>query len=96
MNELFRLAMPHSDRVDIVESPLLVEEREILPLLTLLDDPDERIAQPVLARLRSYGPSVIDSLLAFEDYTFDPLAKARSQALVRELNEEVLANEFIR
>jgi len=75
-----------------VEAP--VEDRELLPLLSLLDDPDQRIGETVMDRLRGKGEGVLWSLLDFVDRADDELAAERASIIVRELNEERLAKEF--
>ncbi len=67
---------------------------ELQPLFSLLDDPDVRISEAVIERLRSKGDVILNHLLDFVDRTDDELAGDRASTLVRELNEERLAKEF--
>ncbi len=75
-----------------VDAPTL--DRELQPLFSLLDDPDTRISETVIERLRSKGDAILGELLDFVDLTDDELAGDRASMLVRELNEERLAKEF--
>src|SRR2546421_5269851 len=67
---------------------------EFLSLVSLLDDPDVRIANAVEDRLRARGVSMLHPLLEFIDLSSDELAKTRATIIAREFNEKVLLEEF--
>ncbi len=67
---------------------------EFLSLVSLLDDPDVRIATAVEERLRQRGTSMLHPLLEFIDLSADDLAKGRATVIAREFNEKVLIDEF--
>ncbi|MEP7235237.1 MAG: transglutaminase-like domain-containing protein [Ignavibacteriota bacterium] len=67
---------------------------EFNSLLSLLDDPDDRIASAVEERLRQRGPLVLNPLLDFIDLSADDLAKRRATVLAKEFNETILLDEF--
>src|SRR4051812_28517376 len=69
-------------------------DSEFLSLVSLLDDPDSRIAVAVENRLRMRGASVLEPLLEFIDLSSDELAKHRATALAREFNEKLLLDGF--
>ncbi len=68
---------------------------EFLSLVSLLDDPDVRVASAVEARLRQRGASILHPLLDFIDISSDHLAKRRATTIAREFNEKILIEEFI-
>jgi len=67
---------------------------EFLSLVSLLDDPDTRVASAVEDRLRERGASILHPLLEFIDLSADDLAKRRAIVLAREFNEKMLIEEF--
>ncbi|MDP4219704.1 MAG: transglutaminase-like domain-containing protein [Bacteroidota bacterium] len=67
---------------------------EFLSLVSLLDDPDVRIATAVEDRLRARGSSMLHPLLEFIDLSGDELAKQRATTIALEFNESVLIEEF--
>jgi regulator of sirC expression with transglutaminase-like and TPR domain len=71
-------------------------DSEFLSLITLLDDPDTRIASAVEERLRFRGASILGPLLEFIDVSGDDLAKVRATALAKEFNEKILIEGFSR
>ena len=79
--------------VDVQTSECIVDP-ELQSLLSLLDDPDVRIGEAVLERLRKKGSGILDVLLDFVETSPDDLAKFRAFSIVRECNEERLAKEF--
>jgi regulator of sirC expression with transglutaminase-like and TPR domain len=76
------------------KSEAAVMDRELNSLLSLLDDPDIRVATAVTERLRSRGNGVLYPLLDFIDLSPDELARSRAELIVREFNEETLTTEF--
>lgn len=70
------------------------KDTELRSLLSLLDDPDHRVASAVTDRLRLRGQAVLNPLLDFIDFAPDPLARERAETLAREFNEEILLAEF--
>jgi len=70
------------------------DERELASLLKLLDDPDHRVSEAVLVRLRSKGAPILPRLMEFVEEAADPLAVERTFSLIQEINEEHLAGEF--
>ena len=76
-------------------SPKLSNTKEFNSLLSLLDDPDVRVAEAVVDRLRSMGSVVFDPLLDFLLHTSDELAQFRASSVIRKLNEDRLAKEFV-
>jgi regulator of sirC expression with transglutaminase-like and TPR domain len=75
-------------------SPKAEADPEITSLLALLDDPDSEVAGVVEARLRSHGTCLLYPLAEFAKTSCDSVARERAYSLVRELNEEVLIDEF--
>jgi regulator of sirC expression with transglutaminase-like and TPR domain len=69
-------------------------DSEFNSLVSLLDDPDSRIASAVENRLRIRGASILEPLLEFIDLSPDELAKKRASALAREFNETLLISGF--
>ena len=80
------------------EYPQLIQstdaEREFLSLVSLLDDPDVRVASAVEERLRAKGTAILNPLLEFIDLSADDLAKRRATVIAREFNEKILLEEF--
>lgn len=70
------------------------QDRELHSLISLLDDPDSRVASAVEARLRAKGNFVIEPLTSFLNSSDDGLAICRATGIIRDLNEEGLATEF--
>ena len=75
-------------------SPQSETNPEIASLLTLLDDPDAEIAGVVQARLRTHGTLIVSPLIEFAKKCCDTVARERAYSLAKELNEEVLIEEF--
>src|SRR6185436_11468682 len=69
-------------------------DSEFLSLVSLLDDPDTRIATAVEERLRFRGTSILEPLLEFIDLSADDLAKHRAQIIAKDFNEKVLIEGF--
>jgi regulator of sirC expression with transglutaminase-like and TPR domain len=69
-------------------------DAELRSLFSLLDDPDERIAEAVTDRIRSRGIGALAPLAAFLERTSDPLALSRAKRISLEFNTDVLASEF--
>lgn len=67
---------------------------EFLSLVSLLDDPDDRVATAVEERLRTRGFSMLHPLLEFIDLSHDELAKRRASVIAHEFNEQMLIEEF--
>ena len=80
------------------EFPHLIQsgkaDGEFLSLVSLLDDPDVRVASAVEERLRQRGASILHPLLEFIDLSPDDLARRRATVLAREFNEKILIEEF--
>ena len=80
------------------EIPRLIQstgaDGEFYSLVSLLDDPDVRVASAVEERLRERGTSMLHPLLEFIDLSADDLAKRRAITLANEFNEKVLLDEF--
>lgn len=72
----------------------LQEERELTSLFALLDDPDPRVAEAVLMRLRTKGERVLPRLLDYRFDAKDDLANERLELIVQEINVERLVREF--
>jgi regulator of sirC expression with transglutaminase-like and TPR domain len=67
---------------------------EFLSLVSMLDDPDIRVAAAVEKRLRARGDSMLHPLLDFIDLSADDLAKRRATVIAHEINEKMLLEEF--
>src|ERR1035441_629852 len=77
-----------------VSSTFAEPDSELRSLFSLLDDPDERIGEAVIERIRNRGGVAIAPLAAFIDRTSDPLALARAKRISLEFNTDILAGEF--
>jgi len=77
-----------------VIKPEIQADGEFLSLVSLLDDPDIRIATAVEQRLRARGDSMLHPLLDFIDHPGDDLAKRRASVIANEINEKMLLEEF--
>ena len=80
-------------------SPTLIKsgslaDGEFLSLVSLLDDPDIRVAAAVEERLRARGDSMLYPLLDFIDLSADDLAKQRATVIAQEINEKMLLEQF--
>lgn len=67
---------------------------EFLSLVSLLDDPDTRVATAVEERLRIRGESMLHPLLDFIARSDDELARSRATVIAKEFNEAMLLKEF--
>src|SRR5690242_10790381 len=85
-------APDHSMQNELLSTQIAVDS-ELRSLFALIDDPDIRVAEAVEERLRSRGISVTVPLLEFAQ-TVSGLARERALRIGRELNVEVLADEF--
>ncbi len=76
--------------------PAISEEpdAELRSLFALLDDPDERIAQAVIERLKQRGSIAIRPLATFAEQAIDPLARERAKRIAEESNIAILTREF--
>ena len=70
------------------------QDDEFLSLVSLLDDPDVRVASAVEHRLRARGESMLHPLLDFIDISADDLAKSRATVIAQEINEKMLVEGF--
>src|SRR5436305_1882104 len=61
-------------------------DRELASLFSLLDDPDPRISEPVIERIRKRGQDVILPLQSFLAVTTDTLARTRAEQISAEFN----------
>src|SRR4051812_20289351 len=77
-----------------IQTPNASADGEFLSLVSLLDDPDVRVASAVEERLRARGASILHPLLEFIDLSADELAKRRATILAKEFNEKILLEEF--
>ena len=69
-------------------------DSEFLSLVSLLDDPDSRIAVAVEERLRTKGTAIFKPLLEFISHSNDELATTRAWAIAKDFNETILLSEF--
>jgi hypothetical protein len=67
--------------------------KEILALLTLLDDPDETIYNEVKHRFVVLGPPVLPHLETAWENSFDVLMQRRIEAIIQSIQEEVILLE---
>jgi len=65
--------------------------KEILALLTLLDDPDETIYNEVKHRFVVLGPPVLPHLETAWENSFDVLMQRRIEAIIQSIQEEVIS-----
>jgi regulator of sirC expression with transglutaminase-like and TPR domain len=68
-------------------------DSELRSLFTLIDDPDQRVAEAVEERLRTRGKSVMMPLFDFAN-TSTGLARERAFAIATEFHVDLLAEEF--
>lgn len=68
-------------------------DSELRSLFSLIDDPDSRVAEAVEERLRTRGASIMMPLFAFANAS-SGLARERAVRIGRELNVEILAEEY--
>src|SRR5437879_976018 len=69
-------------------------DSEFRSLVSLLDDPDSRIATVVEERLRLRGTAILEPLLEFIDISSDELARRRAQAIAKDFTDSVLIEGF--
>src|SRR5882757_8865815 len=69
-------------------------DSEFLSLVSLLDDPDSRVATAVEERLRFRGTTILQPLLEFIDISADELAKKRATVIAKDFNEKLLIEGF--
>ncbi|HYM20906.1 MAG TPA: transglutaminase-like domain-containing protein [Candidatus Kapabacteria bacterium] len=72
----------------------MTSDPELPSLLALLDDPDASVASAVEERLRLHGAGIVRPLFEFADTSSDTLACERARAIAREMNEELLIEEY--
>jgi regulator of sirC expression with transglutaminase-like and TPR domain len=75
-------------------STLTQTDSEFISLVSLLDDPDSRIATAVEKRLRFRGTTILQPLLEFIEFSADDLAKRRATAIAKDFNERLLIDGF--
>src|SRR2546421_54265 len=69
-------------------------DSEFRSLVSLLDDPDSRVAEAVVERLRLRGASILEPLLDFIDISPDELARRRALAIAKDFTDSVLIQGF--
>lgn len=79
--------------LDLVSTSSPTVDTELRSLLTLIDDPDRRVAEAVEERLRTRGASVMEPLFDFAR-TATGLARERALELARDFHVTALADEF--
>src|SRR5579872_6751334 len=70
------------------------KDSEFISLVSLLDDPDARVASAVETRLRMRGTDILEPLLEFIDIADNDLAKGRATAIAKDFTEKVLLDGF--
>jgi regulator of sirC expression with transglutaminase-like and TPR domain len=70
------------------------KDSEFISLVSLLDDPDARVASAVETRLRMRGTDILEPLLEFIDLADNDLAKGRATAIAKDFTEKVLLDGF--
>ncbi|MDP4198337.1 MAG: transglutaminase-like domain-containing protein [Bacteroidota bacterium] len=74
--------------------PPVEPDSELRSLLSLLDDPDPRIADAVTQRIRMRGEDALLPLMTFLESASDPLARKRAEELSAQFNLEQLRAGF--
>ncbi len=71
------------------------ENKEILALLNLIDDPDEEVFSTISDRIVSYGKGIIPNLEHLWENTIDGSVQERIEALIHTLHYRDLKVDFI-
>ncbi len=68
--------------------------REIQALVSLIDEPDQKVFDEISSQIHSFGPEVIPFLEAHGEAVVDALAHKRIERLIHEINFEEIVKEF--
>lgn len=71
------------------------QNKEIIALLTLLDDPDDEVYDTVAEKLLNYGKEIIPSLEQLWEVTADQSVQERIEQLIHRVHFQDLQDEFM-
>ncbi|WP_400262408.1 transglutaminase-like domain-containing protein [Sphingobacterium sp. SG20118] len=72
-----------------------MDEKELQALVTLLDDPDQLIAEEIEHKLLSLGPDIIPALEEYWESAFDPFIQERLERIIHEIQFAQIKNELL-
>lgn len=67
-----------------------MDKKEISALISLLDDPDEKIIEQVRGRLMSYGEEIIPELEVAWENSFDSIIQGRIEQIIHTIQFDVI------
>ena len=73
----------------------MIENKEIIALFHLMDDPDEVVYNSVSDKILSFGKEIIPNLENLWENTLQEQTQERIQQIIHKLHFEDLTNDFI-
>lgn len=71
-----------------------MKEKELIALISLIDDPDTNIYNHVSQKLITCGPTAIPHLEQFWESSFDPLSQGRVEIIIQKIQFDEIKNDI--